>query len=186
MKELIIKAKSGDKGSVEKIIKLFQPLIYKTSIKYYIYGYDTEDLKQIAIMTVIKSIKKIKEDSLDNFPAYLKIAIKNAMTYEIEKATNRYYEEKEKRRGITLIEAKEIIDESIDISKSIIDKELLENLNNIIKNMEIKEQKLIRKLYIEKVSLSGYAKIEKIEYHKARYLKDKVIEKIRKELMTNK
>ena len=83
MRELIIKAKSGDKQSAEEIIKLFQPLIYKTSISYFIYGYDTEDIKQIATMTVINSIKKIKDDSLDYFPVYLKTSIKNIMAREI-------------------------------------------------------------------------------------------------------
>lgn len=182
MKELIIKAKAGDKQSVEEIIKLFQPLIYKTSISYYIYGYDTEDLKQIATVTVINSIKKIKLDSLSFFSAYLKTAIKNTMVREIEKATNRYYEEKENKEIITLVEVKEIIDESIDLNKELLDKELIEILNRTIKNLKNKEQNLIRKLYIEELSLREYAEIEKIKYHKARYLKDKVIDALRKEL----
>ena len=183
MRELIIKAKEGDKQSVEEIIKLFKPLIYKTSISYYIYGYDTEDIKQIAIMTVINSIKKIKGDSLEYFPAYLKKAIKNIMSREIEKATNRYYEEKENKEILSLVEAKEIIDESIDLNKEILDKELSAILNNIIKKMKSEKQDLIKKLYIEELSLKEYAEIEKIKYHKARYLKDKVIEELRRELV---
>lgn len=183
MRELIIKAKTGDKQSLEEVIKLFNPLIYKTSISYYIYGYDTEDIKQIATITVINSIKKIKEDSLDYFAAYLKTAIKNTMAKEIEKATHRYYEEKENKEIISLIEVKQIIDESIDLNKELLDKEISDILSNIIKKLKNEEQNLIKKLYIEELSLKEYAEIEKIKYYKARYLKDKVIDALRRELV---
>lgn len=186
MRELIIKAKGGDKESLEEIINLFKPLIYKTSISYYIYGYDIEDLKQIATMTVINSIKKVKEDSLEYFSAYVKTAIKNAMANEIEKATNRYYEDKEEKEIISLFEVKDIIDESIDLNKKLLDNELLEIINKIVKNLKNEEQNLIRKLYIENLSLREYAEIEKIKYHKARYLKEKVIDALRKELVRSK
>lgn len=186
MRELLMKAKNGDKQSLEKIIERYEPLIYKTSISYYIYGYDVEDLKQITTITIINSVKKIKEDSLDYFSAYLKKAIRNTMAREIAKATNKYYEDKEEKEIISLIEVKEIIDKSVDLNKDLLDKELIEIINRTIKNMKDIEQRLIRKLYIEKLSLREYAEIEKIKYHKARYLKEKVIKKLREELIKRK
>lgn len=183
MRELIINAKAGNKEAVEEILNLFKPLIYTTSISYYIYGYDTEDIKQIATMTVINSIKKIKEESLEYFAAYLKTAIKNTMAKEIKKATNRYYQEKENKEIISLVEVKEIIDQSVDLNKDLVDRELSEILNNVIKKLKNEEQNLIKRLYIEELSLKEYAEIEKIKYHKARYLKEKVIESLRKELV---
>ena len=40
MKELIIKAKQGDKNALEEILNKFQPLINKTIASFYIYGCD--------------------------------------------------------------------------------------------------------------------------------------------------
>jgi RNA polymerase sporulation-specific sigma factor len=185
MNQLIVKAKQGDKNSMEEILKNFEPLVYKTSISYYIYGCDVEDIKQIARLTIIKSVEKFNTDLSDSFPAYVQKSIRNQIYKEIEKATNKYYDNKLNKEIISSIDIKEIIDKNTNITEDYLKKELNKSLYKAIEKLNFKEKALLNSLYVEGLTLKDYSETENIQYYKARYMKDKIIEKIRGQLTIN-
>lgn len=185
MINLILKAKQGDKEAMEKILKEFEPLVYKTSISYYIYGYESEDIRQIARLTIIKAIDKFNVDLSNSFPAYVQKSIKNQMNKEIEKASKRYYENKLNNSIANSIQIKEIIDEDINISEDYIKKELNNNLFKAIEQLNSEEKALLNSIYVEGNTLKAYAENLKLEYYKVRYMRDKVMEKLKQQLVIN-
>lgn len=182
MNQLIISAKQGDKKSMEEILKKFEPLVYKTSISYYIYGYNEEDIKQISRLSIIESIEKFNTDLSDSFPAYVQKCIKNKMYKEIEKATNKYYENKLNKEISNSIDIEEIIDENIDVLEECIKKELSNVLFKSIKKLSFEERALLNTIYVQGITLKEYSKRTNTEYYKARYMKDKIMKKLRTDL----
>jgi RNA polymerase sporulation-specific sigma factor len=185
MKELIIKAKQGDKNALEEILNKFQPLINKTVISFYIYGYDFEDIRQIATLGIINAVNKFDTTLSESFPSYAKEAVRNAMYKEIEKATKHYYKDKESKEIETLIDIKDIIDEEIDIQEDYIKKDSKKNLEKAISLLKEEDRNLLKFLYIENKTLKSYSEDKNIEYYKARYMKDKVIKTLKETLLNN-
>lgn len=192
MNNLIIKAKQGDEKSMEEILEKFKPLVYKTSISYYIYGYDMEDIKQITILTIIQSVEKFNIELSNSFAAYVQKCIENQMNKEIEKASNKYYENKLnnliklKIDTKSKINLKEIIDENINIAEDYINKESSKELNykllKAIQDLDPKEKDLLKSLYVQGISVKEYAEQKNLGYHKIRYMKEKMLENLRKNL----
>ncbi|WP_411169795.1 sigma-70 family RNA polymerase sigma factor [Clostridium sp. MB05] len=183
MNQLIKKAKQGDKKAMEEILNSFEPLVYKTSISYYIYGCDTEDIKQITRLTIIKLVDKFNIDLSESFSAYVQKGIRNQMYKEIEKATKKYYDNKLNKEIVSSIDIKEIVDKNTNITEDYIKKELRESLYNVIEKLKSSEKALLNSLYVKGITLKDYSKSQNIEYHKMRYMKDKIIEKLRKEVV---
>lgn len=182
VKELLIKAKDGDNIALEEIIKKHEPLIYNTMISFYIKGYDKEDIRQIAILSIIKAVKSCKIELSTGFSSYAKEIIRNDIYKEISKAEKQYYKYKESNEIAMVIEIKEIVDESTNIIEDYIkstDKEILIKEINIL---EEEERALLKAIYVENITLKKYAEDKGLEYHKARYMKDKILEKLKKNI----
>lgn len=185
MEELIIKAKQGDKNALEEILNKFQPLINKTVISFYIYGYDFEDIRQIAILGIIKAVNKFDITLMDSFPSYVKEVVRNSIYKEIEKATKHYYKNKESKEIATFIDIKDIIDDGVDIQEDYIKKDNKKGLENAISLLKEEDRSLLKALYIENKTLKYYSEEKNIEYYKARYMKDKVIKTLKETLLNN-
>lgn len=179
MRNLIIKAKQEDKTALEEIIEKFRPLINKTAISFYIYGHDNEDIKQIAILSIINAIYKFDITKEESFTAYVNKCVKNSMYKEIEKATKLYYRDKENREISQFLEEKDIISDETSIQDEFIKKEEKLNLEKAISLLDDSERKLLKELYVENKALTDYAKENNIEYHKARYIKETTIKKLK-------
>lgn len=182
IKELLIKAKDGDKIALEEIIKKHEPLIYNTMISFYIKGYDKEDIRQIAILSIIKAVKNCNIELSRGFSSYAKEIIRNDIYKEISKVEKQYYKHKESNEIAMIIDIKEIVDEGTNIIEDYIKSEDKEILIKEINLLEEEERALLKAIYVENISLKKYAKEKGVEYHKARYMKDKIIEKLRKGL----
>ena len=185
MKELIIKAKQGDKNALEEILNKFQPLINKTTASFYIYGCDFEDIRQIAVLGIINAVNKFDINLSASFPSYVKECVRNSMYKEIEKATKHYYKNKLSKEIAEFIDIKEIIDEKIDIQEDYIKKMNKKNLEKAISLLKEEDRNLLKVLYVENKTLKSYSKDNNIEYHKARYKKDKVIKNLKETLLNN-
>lgn len=179
MNNLIIQSKQGNKKAIGEILKSFEPLIYKTSISYYIYGYDMEDIRQITIITIINAVEKFDTSFSNSFPAYVQKCIRNQMNTEIEKATKIYYKDKENKEIAFSMDLKEIIDENTDVAEEYINKEISHILFEEIGKLDLNEKALLNSIYVKGITLKEYAEKENIEYHKARYAKDKILEKLK-------
>ena len=183
MKNLIIKAKQGDKNSLEEIIKNFKPLINNTAMSFYIYGYEDEDIKQLTILAIIKAVDKFDVTLSDSFPSYVKEIVRNTIYKEIDKATKVYFKEKISKEISILIDIKEIVDENTNIQEDYINKDGKKYLEKAIGLLEEDERSLLKDLYIERKTLKDYAEENNLEYYKARYIKDKIIKKLKVSLL---
>lgn len=183
MKNLIIKAKQGDKNALEEILKTYKPLINNAAMRFYIYGYEDEDIKQLAILAIIKAVDKFDVTLSDLFPSYVKEAVRNTIYKEIDKATKVYFKDKISREIATFIDVKEIVDENENIQEDYIKKEGKKDLEKAISLLEEEERNLLRELYIERKTLKYYSEENKLEYYKARYFKEKVIKKLKISLL---
>ncbi|MBD7914729.1 sigma-70 family RNA polymerase sigma factor [Clostridium sp. Sa3CUN1] len=179
MRNLIIKARQEDKKALEEIIEKFRPLINNTAISFYIYGHDSDDIKQIAILSIINAINKFDITKEELFTAYVKKCVKNSMYKEIEKATKVYYKDKESKEISQLLEEKDIISDELSLQDKFIKKEEKQNLEKAISLLEDTERKLLKELYVENKTLADYAKENNIEYHKVRYIKETTIKKLK-------
>ena len=182
VKELLIKAKDGDNIALEEIIKKHEPLIYNTMISFYIKGYDKEDIRQIATLSIIKAVKSCKIELSKGFSSYAKEIIRNDIYKEISKAEKQYYKHKESNEIAMVIDIKEIVDESTNIIEDYIKSEDKEILIKEINLLEEEERALLKAIYVENITLKKYAEDKKLEYHKARYMKDKILEKLKKNI----
>lgn len=179
MRNLIIKAKQEDKQALGEIIDKFIPLINNTANSFYIYGHDTEDIKQIATLSIIKAIKTFDITKEELFTAYVNKCVKNSMYKEIEKATKVYYKDKESKEISQLLEEKDIISDALSLQDEFIKKEEKLNLEKAISLLEDSERNLLKEIYVENKTLTDYAKENNIEYHKARYSKESTIKKLK-------
>lgn len=183
MKNLIIKAKQGDKNSLEEIIINFKPLINNTAMSFYIYGYEDEDIKQLTILAIIKAIDKFDITLSDSFPSYVKETVRNTIYKEIDKATKVYFKDKISKEIANFIDIKEIVDENTNIQEDYINKEGKKDLEKAISLLKDEERNLLKALYIQGITLKKYSEENNIEYHKSRYLKDKTIKKLKYNLL---
>ena len=182
MENLIIKAKQGDKGALEEILSKFQPRINNTAMSFYIYGYENEDIKQLAVLAIIKAIEKFDISLSNSFPSYVKETVRNTIYKEIDKAEKVYCKGKISRESATFIDIKDIVDESTNIHEDYIKKEGREDLEIAISLLKEEERALLKELYVEKKTLKKYCEDNNIEYYKGRYIKDKIIKTLKETL----
>lgn len=86
--KLIEKAQNGDDEAFSALIKQYSPLISSIVRKYFLAGFEVEDLMQIGYISLIKAIKDYKIDSKANFSTYLYMAVLGDIKNEISKSFN--------------------------------------------------------------------------------------------------
>ena len=178
MKELLKKAKEGDRASIEALLNKFEPLIKKSSRKYYINGYEQRDVKQLAYMATLKAIKKFDTEKSNYFPLYVKRTIQNSIYKELLKSKEKFNVNKTNKELKPITEIENIEDKSINIDEEIIKKERREILINLINKMAPEERELIIEIFIEEKTLKKYAEEKNMKYHRVFYLKKKILQKI--------
>ena len=182
MNKIILKAKTGDEKAIEEILQSFEPLINNTSLRFYIYGYDSDDIKQLAKLSIIRAIKTFDIKRGYTFPSYVKICVKHEMYKEIEKAEKIYYREKESKEIAKAFDIREIKDENIDIQEDFIKKQENELLALAISTLEDDERTLLNNIYIKGFTLVEFSESLDLEYYKARYMKERALKKLRRKL----
>lgn len=90
-KDLLIRAKDGDKAAMEEILTEYRPLVLSSARNVYINGYEREDLIQIGYLSVMKAIKSF-DPSSDSFSSYVKNSVKNNFYYLIRGKARLNYE----------------------------------------------------------------------------------------------
>lgn len=146
-KDLLIRAKDGEKEAKAEILKMFKPLVVSCANRVYISGYDTSDLIQIGYVTLLKSIDKF-DISSDSFVSYVKNALQN----------NYYYLIRGKARlnqDVALDE--EIISDDSPENEAINDLEL-ERLQRAINTLSKEDKTIIQYLFFKDYTLEKCAK----------------------------
>lgn len=179
--DLIIESRKGNRRALEKIICNFTPLVNKLSFKYFIKGYDSEDLKQIGFISLIKAINMYDINSSNSPVSYIKNTIEKNYFYEIRKNSKGNYIaslDKENDEGIRMID---LIQSTDNLEEDYILKNRRELLNKILGKLTCNERKLIQYAYGKK-GLKAYGEEIGESYYTVRKMRDKILNKLREDI----
>lgn len=167
-KDLLIRAKEGDKEAMEEILKMFKPLIVSCANRVYISGYDTSDLIQIGYVTVLKAIDKF-DISSDSFVSYVKNAVQHNYYYLIRGKAKL-------NKDVTLDE--EILSSDTPEDETISNLEI-ERLQEAINTLKDVDKTLIYYLFFKGYTLKECAKLLNSSKSTLSRRKDKILNQLR-------
>ena len=180
MREIIKRAKEGDKEAKLFIIDKYRPLIYKASQNIFVSGFEDEDLRQVAFESILKAIEKYNLDSPVGFSAYVKSAVENNFKYLISgRAKDNYMKSLNEIHGEGM-EFGELIPMDFDLEEYALDKDIKCVLKRAISNLSLEEKEML--YYFFEKSHGGvmeYSKIKGISYKRACKFKSSLINKLK-------
>ena len=176
--ELVRKTKNGDKEAEKELYEKFRPLIVNLCKKSFIEGYTFEDIYQECYLALSKAVSYYNVDK-HRFFGYALTAIKNQINYKIrrsipEKAANFYVDDFEFVEQTTH-----------DLVEDIILKSDYDTLLKSLKNLDEKEQRLIKQCFFRNKSYRQYAKEVHLTYSQVMFIKRKALTKLQKQLLNN-
>lgn len=184
LRDIIVKAKSGDRVAQESILEKYKPLICKTAMTYYIKNYEYDDLFQLARLGVLEAIKKYSYNDERYFTAYVQRTVRNKF--------NSLFRQKGKERFEGSLDAlvSDITNDAELVEKTLVEDVVQRNieikaLQKILKNLDDSERRFILFLYYENRTLREWANKEGKDYQKERRLRDKILTKCKKALERN-
>lgn len=181
--ELIVKSKNGDKDSISELIGTYENLIKKYVAHYFINGYEDEDLEQIAKLAVVEAIKIYDITKGANFTGFLDKVLRNKFVNLISKKSNQQVNislQKENEEGTEL---QEILVDDFNIEQNYIDNEERERLKVALQTLTDEERAIIYAAYKGYGGLKEYSRVMKISYRVCGYKRDKILNKLKKEMM---
>lgn len=174
MRDLLKKAKLGDKKAKELIIMACKPLIIKTYRSVELIDYDKEDIEQICVMVILNVIEKIDINRGDKLLGYIKKSIQNQMI-DLKRRRN----VKEKYEKVVMVE---VAENRASIEEEILEKDLIKILIKIVKNLSYEEKLLFKIVFLNEKPLTRYADIRKMSYIDAYKLKQRVTRVLRENI----
>ena len=168
--ELVRKTKNGDKEAEKELYEKFRPLIVNLCKKSFIEGYTFEDIYQECYLALSKAVSYYNVDK-HRFFGYALTAIKNQINYKI-------------RRSIPEKEANFYVDD-FEFVEDIILKSDYDTLLKSLKNLDEKEQRLIKQCFFRNKSYRQYAKEVHLTYSQVMFIKRKALTKLQKQLLNN-
>ncbi|KGK89602.1 hypothetical protein DP68_03655 [Clostridium sp. HMP27] len=178
LEELALKAQSGDKKSLEDLIKYFNPYITKQAHCTYVKGYEMEDLIQMGYVSLIKAIKMYKPSN-KNFNYYALASIKRNFYYLIRQESRHnteYSMEFETGEGLTLQDG---LENNFNLEEEYLKKETYKRLRQGIEKLSKEEKEMIKWVYIDRKSLKEYSKVKGISYNQGRYRMRQILQKLK-------
>jgi RNA polymerase sigma-70 factor (ECF subfamily) len=86
-RELIVRAKAGDRSACEAIVDQFAPMVFRLISRFFRTREDVEDLAQDVFLKVFARIDQVRPD--ENFPGWLARVTVNTCYDELRKARRR-------------------------------------------------------------------------------------------------
>ncbi|MDH2335990.1 sigma-70 family RNA polymerase sigma factor [Clostridium perfringens] len=181
---LLIEGKKGNKEAMDKLFEIHKGLIYKYSTKYFIKGYDREDLEQIGWIEFINGVKKYDGSFGIDFVAFITILLRNK------------YGSMLKRKELTMkfssldtpigedITMKDTLEDSFSMEKDFENREEIEALTASISALEDEEREFILYINEERGNMQKYYEAHKNEmtFNAVRYKKKKIMDKLQRGL----
>ena len=181
---LLIEGKKGNKEAMDKLFEIHKGLIYKYSTKYFIKGYDREDLEQIGWIEFINGVKKYDGSFGIDFVAFITILLRNK------------YGSMLKRKELTMkfssldtpigedITMKDTLEDSFSMEKDFENREEIEALIEAVSALEDEEREFILYINEERGNMQKYYEAHKNEmtFNAVRYKKKKIMDKLQKVL----
>ena len=179
---LLIEGKKGNKEAMDKLFEIHKGLIYKYSTKYFIKGYDREDLEQIGWIEFINGVKKYDGSFGIDFVAFITILLRNK------------YGSMLKRKELTMkfssldtpigedITMKDTLEDSFSMEKDFENREEIEALIEAVSALEDEEREFILYINEERGNMQKYYEAHKNEmtFNAVRYKKKKIIDKLQR------
>lgn len=183
IEELVRMAKSGDKQSMESLMKAFENYIYKSAMNIYVSGYEQEDLMQLGYMTIMKAVEKYDIERT-NFVNYVTLAITNNFKCLIRNKA------KENAVGSVDIDLGDgftlgdiLKDEKVNIEEDYTNSELKKSIEEAINGLPFKLREIIKYVYLEeRGTFKEYAIEMNINYNTVIKRKNLAYEKLKKAL----
>ncbi len=179
---LLIEGKKGNKEAMDKLFEIHKGLIYKYSTKYFIKGYDREDLEQIGWIEFINGVKKYDGSFGIDFVAFITILLRNK------------YGSMLKRKELTMkfssldtpigedITMKDTLEDSFSMEKDFENREEIEALIEAVSALEDEEREFILYINEERGNMQKYYEAHKNEmtFNAVRYKKKKIMDKLQR------
>src|SRR5437016_11675251 len=86
-RELVVRAKTGDRSACETIVEQFSPMVFRLISRFFRTREDVEDLAQDVFQKVIARINQVRPD--ENFPGWLARETVNTCYDELRKTRRR-------------------------------------------------------------------------------------------------
>lgn len=183
-----MRVQNGDKKALEKIINMYKPFIVKNARQIYINGYEVEDLIQIGIMALLKSVNKYQLGRKVAFTTYAITVIKNAFNEELRKVISKKWDEKFKCSLNSLnengIEFMEMLVSEEDVEEDTISKEQIIVLRKALEKLSEDEREIINWFYFKNKPLKEYAEAKRIRPNAAVKKKSRAIDKLKNHFLS--
>lgn len=181
---LLEKCKAGDKEAMNKLFEIHKGILYKYSCKYFIKGYEREDLEQIGWIEFIKAVEKYEKESGIDFLAFLTILIRNKyLSILSRKENNINLSSLDKPIGED-ISLKDNIKDSFSMEEDFERRELLENLEKALNSLSKEDKDFILFIMKKRGNMQKYYEENKKEttLNIVRHRKRKILRKLQNEL----
>ncbi|AAK76912.1 RNA polymerase sigma factor (sigma-70 family) [Clostridium acetobutylicum] len=172
---LVLKSRSGDNASLNKIFNYFGPFIKSFTKNIYIRNFDKSDIYEECNFSILLSIKKCDIKKY-NFTAYTISSIKNNIYYKIRNQA--------KFQSELSLNAK-VTDQNCTFQDILIDKtNHFKNLSikNALTSLDKKEQDIIDHIYFLGYSSIEYSKKSGINYRTCLRRKNSALKKLKRKL----
>ncbi|AMN35241.1 sigma-70 family RNA polymerase sigma factor [Clostridium perfringens] len=181
---LLIEGKKGNKEAMEKLFEIHKGLIYKYSTKYFIKGYDREDLEQIGWIEFMNGVKKYDGSFGIDFVAFITILLRNKYGCMLKrKEIDMKFSSLDTPIGED-ITMKDTLEDDFSMENDFEHREEMEALLNAISNLDDEEREFILYINEERGNMQKYYEEHKSEmtFNAVRYKKKKIMDKIQKAL----
>ena len=181
---LLIEGKKGNKEAMEKLFEIHKGLIYKYSTKYFIKGYDREDLEQIGWIEFMNGVKKYDGSFGIDFVAFITILLRNKYGCMLKrKEVDMKFSSLDTPIGED-ITMKDTLEDDFSMENDFEHREEMEALLNAISNLEDEEREFILYINEERGNMQKYYEQHNNEmsFNAVRYKKKKIMDKIQKAL----
>lgn len=169
---LVIKCKNNNKEAFIKLIEEFKPVIYGYVKRFYIHGYDNEDLISESFKILLHAINKY-DINKHRFVAYGINAIKNNLLYLHRQASYKHTKE-----GTYFDDENELnlIPDNTDYNEVILNNVLFDSLR---KELTPTEMEVVDLLILKDMKIKEYASIKSLKYSTAAKRKTTVYNKLK-------
>ena len=181
---LLIEGKKGNKEAMEKLFEIHKGLIYKYSTKYFIKGYDREDLEQIGWIEFMNGVKKYDGSFGIDFVAFITILLRNKYGCMLKrKEVDMKFSSLDTPIGED-ITMKDTLEDDFSMENDFEHREEMEALLNAISNLEDEEREFLLYINEERGNMQKYYEAHKNEmtFNAVRYKKKKIMDKLQRGL----
>lgn len=181
----VAQARIGDMEAMLKLIEQFKPFIFKQASSFHIKNMDTYDLVQIGYIALIKAVEKYNLGK-KSFSSYVYSAIKNNMKYTL-RGTHKTNKDvslnvvinSEESSGDEFIST---LDSNFNLEDDFFKNERIKEVKKLLLELPENELELVIMCYYNEFSIKTYAEKKSIPYLSAIRLKNRILDKLRKEL----